>query len=147
MTTKDKVKVPRDQKVGNVEFGKWLAKTRAERELTRYELADAVGISYPYVSQLETGYRVPSTTVIMALAKALEVQPGEILTVIHPPEMVEGDATMRMLANRLTRHPKLQDGKNKATILTVDIVDQRLVIALDDGTTITMDVDRRANAA
>jgi transcriptional regulator with XRE-family HTH domain len=137
----------RSQKVGNAEFSKWLVKTREDRDLTRYELAEMVGISYPYVSQLETGYRVPSTAVIMALAKALEVQPGEILTVIHPPEMVEADATMQMLASRLARHPKLQDGKNKATILTVDIVDQRLVIALDDGTTITMDVDRRANAA
>src|SRR4029077_1618964 len=36
-------------KLGSVEFGEWLAGKREAAGLTRYELAEKVGISYPYV--------------------------------------------------------------------------------------------------
>jgi len=46
---------------------------REYRSLTQQELADIVGISKPYLSQLETGKRTGTTEVLSAIAKALDV--------------------------------------------------------------------------
>jgi DNA-binding XRE family transcriptional regulator len=46
---------------------------REYRELTQQQLADLVGISKPYLSQIETGKRAGTTDVLSALAKALNV--------------------------------------------------------------------------
>lgn len=48
---------------------------RAQRELAAlpmHRLAAAVGISNPYLSQIERGLRVPSETVLSAIAESLE---------------------------------------------------------------------------
>jgi transcriptional regulator with XRE-family HTH domain len=48
---------------------------RAQRELAALpmrELAAAVGISNPYLSQIERGLRAPSETVLTAIAESLE---------------------------------------------------------------------------
>jgi transcriptional regulator with XRE-family HTH domain len=63
---------------GAEEFGRLLAARRHELGLSRREVAEASGLSYPYVSQLETGYRLPSHKAIAALAEALELDPGEL---------------------------------------------------------------------
>ena len=63
---------------GGEEFGRLLTARRHELGLSRREVADASGLSYPYVSQLETGYRLPSHKAIAALAEALELDPGEL---------------------------------------------------------------------
>ena len=44
---------------------------REFRHLTQQQLADRVGISKPYLSQLETGKRTGTTDVLAAIAKAL----------------------------------------------------------------------------
>lgn len=46
---------------------------REHRSLTQQELADRVGISKPYLSQLETGKRTGTTDVLAAIAEALDV--------------------------------------------------------------------------
>jgi DNA-binding XRE family transcriptional regulator len=46
---------------------------REYRALTQQELAHRIGISKPYLSQLETGKRTGTTEVLSAIAKALEV--------------------------------------------------------------------------
>jgi DNA-binding XRE family transcriptional regulator len=46
---------------------------REFRHLTQQQLADRVGISKPYLSQLETGKRAGTTEVLAAIAKALDV--------------------------------------------------------------------------
>ena len=46
---------------------------REYRSLTQQELANIVGISKPYLSQLETGKRTGTTEVLSAIAKALDV--------------------------------------------------------------------------
>ena len=46
---------------------------REHRGLTQQALADACGISKPYLSQIETGQRSPSTEVMKKLAAALRV--------------------------------------------------------------------------
>ncbi len=54
---------------------------RAQRALTQQQLAEATGISTPYLSQIETGKRTPSTAVLGALARAL----GVTLDDLTPP--------------------------------------------------------------
>ena len=46
---------------------------REYRKLTQQSLADQVGISKPFLSQIEGGKRVGSIKVLSALAKALDV--------------------------------------------------------------------------
>jgi DNA-binding XRE family transcriptional regulator len=52
---------------------------REFRGLTQAQLADAAGISKPYLSQIETGKRKGSTDVLSALAKALNVTLEEVI--------------------------------------------------------------------
>jgi transcriptional regulator with XRE-family HTH domain len=129
----------------NLEFGKWLAAQRESREMSRAELADALGISYPYVSQLETGYRLPSTNVIAALRTALDVNADEIYAVLYPPKMVDEASTMEMLRNTFTKHPRLIGGAAKVSVVTCEMDGPTMELGLSDGTTIILSVDRREN--
>lgn len=52
---------------------------REFRGLTQQQLADAAGISKPYLSQIETGKRKGSTDILFALAKALNVSLEEVI--------------------------------------------------------------------
>ena len=52
---------------------------REFRGLTQQQLADATGISKPYLSQIETGKRKGSTDILSALAKALKVTLDEVV--------------------------------------------------------------------
>ena len=51
---------------------------REFRNLTQQQLSDRVGISKPYLSQLETGKRTGTTEVLAAIAKALDVALEEV---------------------------------------------------------------------
>ena len=52
---------------------------REFRGLTQQQIADAAGISKPYLSQIETGKRKGSTDILSALAKALHVTLDEVV--------------------------------------------------------------------
>ncbi len=52
---------------------------REYRGLTQQQLADAAGISKPYLSQIESGKRTGSAAVLRALADALAVDVDELL--------------------------------------------------------------------
>jgi DNA-binding XRE family transcriptional regulator len=51
---------------------------REYRGLTQQQLADAVKISKPYLSQIETGKRTGKTEVLSAIAKSLDVSLEQI---------------------------------------------------------------------
>lgn len=52
---------------------------REYRGLTQQQLADAVGMSKPYLSQIETGKRAGTTEILSAIAKALNVSLDEVI--------------------------------------------------------------------
>jgi len=53
---------------------------REYRGLTQQQLAEAAGISIPYLSQLESGKRKGSTEVLTAIAKTLKLSLDDIVT-------------------------------------------------------------------
>jgi DNA-binding XRE family transcriptional regulator len=52
---------------------------REYRKLTQQQLAEAAGISTPYLSQIETSKRTSTTEVLTAIAKILQVSLDEIV--------------------------------------------------------------------
>ena len=50
-------------------FGEYIRRQRELHELTMRQLADMVGISNPYLSQIERGLRDPSERVLEAIAR------------------------------------------------------------------------------
>ncbi|WP_370420567.1 helix-turn-helix domain-containing protein [Streptomyces sp. QH1-20] len=57
--------------VGNL--GEYLREQRRSAQLTLRQLADAAGVSNPYLSQIERGLRKPSAEILQQLAKALRI--------------------------------------------------------------------------
>jgi transcriptional regulator with XRE-family HTH domain len=60
-------------------FGRALKLVRAERSLSRRDLAEAAGLSYAYVSDIESGRKQPSTRALLALSEALLLKPHELM--------------------------------------------------------------------
>ncbi|MEV0261410.1 helix-turn-helix transcriptional regulator [Streptomyces sp. NPDC050617] len=57
--------------VGNL--GEFLREQRRSAQLSLRQLADAAGVSNPYLSQIERGLRKPSADILQQLAKALRI--------------------------------------------------------------------------
>lgn len=57
--------------VGNL--GDYLREQRRTAQLSLRQLADAAGVSNPYLSQIERGLRKPSAEVLQQVAKALRI--------------------------------------------------------------------------
>jgi transcriptional regulator with XRE-family HTH domain len=57
--------------VGNV--GEYLREQRLANRLSLRQLAEATGVSNPYLSQIERGLRRPSADVLQSIAKALRI--------------------------------------------------------------------------
>ena len=65
-------------KTGDIELGRKIATRREELGLTRKELAEVTSLSYPYIAQIETGYRLPSAKHQIAIAKVLGISLDEL---------------------------------------------------------------------
>lgn len=65
-------------KTGDLELGRKIATRREELGMSRKDLAQATDLSYPYIAQIETGYRLPSTRHQVPVAKALGMSLDEL---------------------------------------------------------------------
>jgi transcriptional regulator with XRE-family HTH domain len=52
---------------------------RTERGLERRELAERAGLSYTYLSEIETGKKRPAAQRLLAIAQALDLRPHELM--------------------------------------------------------------------
>jgi transcriptional regulator with XRE-family HTH domain len=68
-------------------FGRVLAEFRKRQGMSRSQLAERSGLSYPYVSQLETGLRKPSRKAAAQLAEALGIEPLALEAALPPDDM------------------------------------------------------------
>lgn len=67
-------------KTGDIDLGRKIAARREELGLSRKDLAQATDLSYPYIAQIETGYRLPSTRHQVPIAKALGLSLDELFS-------------------------------------------------------------------
>jgi transcriptional regulator with XRE-family HTH domain len=59
-------------------FGERLRELRTERELSQERLAELAGLDRNYIGQIERAERNVALVNIVRIAKALEVEPGEL---------------------------------------------------------------------
>jgi transcriptional regulator with XRE-family HTH domain len=62
-------------------FGERLRELRAARNLTQTQLAHRCGSNRPFISNLERGVKVPSLTMVLRLAEALECRVYDLVKV------------------------------------------------------------------
>ncbi|RMI36982.1 helix-turn-helix domain-containing protein [Streptomyces triticirhizae] len=59
--------------LGVGDLGAFLREQRRQAQLSLRQLADAAGVSNPYLSQIERGLRRPSAEILQQIAKALRI--------------------------------------------------------------------------
>lgn len=64
------------------QLGRFLEQRRTELGLSRRDVAEQADLSYPYVSQLETGERQPALKALRALAPVLRVPVEELAALV-----------------------------------------------------------------
>ena len=74
-------------------YGAGIRQRRAELGLARKELAEQAGISYSYLSSIESGQKLPSDSVLFGLARALELSPADLLA--RANDMVLAESSSR----------------------------------------------------
>lgn len=69
-------------------FGQQLRAMRLKRGLSQQTVAERCGSNYPYISELERGLKVPTLTMILRLASALECRVRDLVEVFDtaPPD-------------------------------------------------------------
>lgn len=63
-------------------FGEVLRALRIERKLTQEQLGLAAGLQRKYISSLELGTKAPSFATVLRVAKALDVEPGGLVSIV-----------------------------------------------------------------
>lgn len=97
-------------KTGDIELGRRMAARREELGMSRKQLAAATDLSYPYIAQIETGYRLPSTRHQGSLATALGLSLDELF---GGEELAERSRSSR--SDRPQRRPTVEEAIDDAT--------------------------------
>ena len=83
-------------------LGDYLKEQRLAAQLSLRQLADQVGVSNPYLSQIERGLRKPSAEVLQQLARALRVSAEQLYVragIVHPDSDHVGSVELAVLAD------------------------------------------------
>lgn len=83
-------------------LGDYLKEQRLGAQLSLRQLADQVGVSNPYLSQIERGLRKPSAEVLQQLARALRVSAEQLYVragIVHPDHGHAGSVELAVLAD------------------------------------------------
>jgi len=65
-------------------LGRAIKVLRTERGLSRRDLAERSGVSYPYLSEIENGKKRASSKALLSIADALGVRPSELMGTAEP---------------------------------------------------------------
>lgn len=75
--------------------GARLRQLRHDRKLTQEQLAEAAGLSYKFIGEIERGIGNPTLTTLAALANALSVSIADVVAEpARPPRISAHDAVM-----------------------------------------------------
>jgi transcriptional regulator with XRE-family HTH domain len=91
-----------------LEYAGAIERVRRERGMTREALAEASGVSPSYLSEVERGFKRPSTDVLAAIARALGMAPSELLAYVEsssPP--LQTPPAAAMMPSPTTRRSRL----------------------------------------
>ena len=83
-------------------LGDYLREQRTQSRLSLRQLAEQVGVSNPYLSQIERGLRRPSAEVLQQLAKALRISAEQLYIragIVSPTDGVGGDVELAVLSD------------------------------------------------
>ncbi|MFE6775937.1 helix-turn-helix domain-containing protein [Streptomyces sp. NPDC057702] len=86
--------------VGNL--GEFLREQRRTAQLSLRQLADAAGVSNPYLSQIERGLRKPSADILQQLAKALRISAETLYVqagILDARDRAEAEVTSAILTD------------------------------------------------
>jgi transcriptional regulator with XRE-family HTH domain len=92
----------RTTKVGRTvgSLGDYLREQRTASRLSLRQLAEQVGVSNPYLSQIERGLRRPSAEVLQQIAKALRISAEQLYIragIVSPTDGVAGTVELAVL--------------------------------------------------
>ncbi len=99
--------------VGNV--GEFLREQRRNAKLSLRQLADAAGVSNPYLSQIERGLRKPSADILQQLAKALRISAETLYVQAGILDERERDDLLQVPAAILA-DPSINEGQKQALL-------------------------------
>ena len=97
-------------------LGGLLRAQRIAADLTLRELAERTKVSNAYLSQLERGLHEPSLSVLRAIASALGVPLGPLLTRVGMLEAGEGEPALRETEAAILRDPELSEPQRTALL-------------------------------
>ena len=83
-------------------LGDYLREQRLANRLSLRQLADAAGVSNPYLSQIERGLRRPSAEVLQSIAKALRISAETLYVqagILNPEDGEARDVELSVLAD------------------------------------------------
>ena len=81
-------------------LGDYLREQRTQSRLSLRQLAEQVGVSNPYLSQIERGLRRPSAEVLQQLARALRISAEQLYVragIVSPDDGVGGSVELAVL--------------------------------------------------
>jgi transcriptional regulator with XRE-family HTH domain len=91
-------------------LGDYLREQRTQSRLSLRQLAEQVGVSNPYLSQIERGLRKPSAEVLQQLAKGLRISAETLYVragILDPDEQSERSVELAVRTDRaLTERQK-----------------------------------------
>lgn len=81
-----------EQAIKQLEFGQYITKLRSEKDLTIKRVAEELGISANYLSELERGKKMASDHLIRDIAKFLGKDENELFTVAGKTPLMAQEA-------------------------------------------------------
>lgn len=94
MDKKEPVSERESKKLFKQELGKAIKRARIGAKLTQKMLAEKVGIMPAYLSQIETGRRSPSFSLLTKLAAACDIRASQLML---EAELQDGNATKLLI--------------------------------------------------
>jgi transcriptional regulator with XRE-family HTH domain len=94
-------------------LGEFIRRQRELSEVSMRQFAELVGISNPYLSQIERGLRAPSEQVVQAIADALKVSADTLYEQAGVPREMDGPS--RVIA-AVREDPRLTGRQRQALI-------------------------------
>ena len=100
-----------NSKVGSL--GQFIKEQRRTAQYSLRQLAEATGVSNPYLSQIERGLRRPSAEVLQQIAKALRISAEALYVQAGMLEAPEGD---RAVAEVLLADPSINERQKRVLL-------------------------------